>query len=268
MLPVLERLIDCVTVLQTETPTESRNIDWCDEFAKIMLDANKENANDACRRMTESDCKTEWEMKWLFMPSRKSQGFIITHITATGRQCTLYFGIADNHDYMLPKEQKNSIEPRIFVYTAEFRTNPADISQYSWVYGSNLGHVHSSVNYFRFELLKRYIQFTVLSHWLLDFLYENNWHTGSVKWLDENGKESNKEMDNKYDISDVEYSACSGYRVAVQLKYKIASSGNDHVVGFNIYFDGVKSDILPDNMVGLMTLLRNGKEYDDGLDDW
>ena len=33
-------------------------------------------------------------------------------------------------------------------------------------------------------------------------------------------------------------------------------------------FDGVKSDIRPDNMVGLMALLRNGKEYDDGLNDW
>jgi hypothetical protein len=34
------------------------------------------------------------------------------------------------------------------------------------------------------------------------------------------------------------------------------------------YIYGVESNINPDNMFGLMTLLQNGKEYDDGLDKW
>jgi hypothetical protein len=265
MLHVLERLIDCVTVLQSDTPKAGRDIGWCAEFVSRMLDVK--DAHQTCRRMEESDCKTDWELKWLFMPSRKSQGYILTHTTTTGRQCTLYFGIADNRDYMLPKEQNNeksSIKPRIFVYTDEFRNNPIDVSQYSWIYSRFL---HDNMRRFLFGLLNRYIQFAVLSHWLLDFLYDNDWHVGSVNWIDKDGNKSTRKDANKYIVTNVDYSPHYYEKCeSVNLRYKITGKGNDHVVVFKIYYHGVESDIRPDNMAGLMTLLQNGEEYDDGLD--
>jgi hypothetical protein len=280
MLLAVERMLDLLPLCSQAQADDGPKTCWAGAFLKNLSESTEVGSFKVkCTPLEEHKC-CSWEREWLFAPHShgRKKAFALRFVRSyyksgpesrfryalTGtRYFTLYIGMADKSDSMLPQEES----PRkgdcfIFLYTKHAMLNSADRTQYRWIYQTNETSYNVDFHDFLTSSLTYYSDCNSFSNWFLDFI---NQYVGSniqhPSRVDANGNRVNSDSDMAFSMAYV-HSESLLHEKRFMIRYKKKGlSTRIYELSVALYVDGT-TDLQNNNIEGLMKAMQTSCVYE------